>query len=89
MLFYINEKSFICKAKLHILVNEKSIVEMFLKSVIESVRISAVVSVFKEDSTKLSIIMSSRLNYQTWQWSCEFTLKITLPRWAKKSGSDI
>ena len=33
--------------------------------------------------------MSSRLNYQTWQWSCEFTLKITLPRWAKKSGSDI
>ena len=48
MLFYINEKSFICKAKLHILVNEKSIVEMFLKSVIESVRISTVVIVFSK-----------------------------------------
>ena len=48
MLFYINEKSFICKAKLHILVNEKSIVEMFLKSVIESVRISTVVMVFSK-----------------------------------------
>lgn len=48
MLFFINEKSFICKAKLHILVNEKSIVEMFLKSVIESVRISTVVIVFSK-----------------------------------------
>ena len=48
MLFYINEKSFICKANLHILVNEKSIVEMFLKSVIESVRISTVVMVFSK-----------------------------------------
>ena len=48
MLFYINEKSFICKAKLHILVNEKSIVEMFLKSVFESVRISTVVMVFSK-----------------------------------------
>ena len=48
MLFFINEKSFICKAKLHILVNEKSIVEMFLKSVIESVRISTVVMVFSK-----------------------------------------
>ena len=48
MLFYINEKSFIYKAKLHILVNEKSIVEMFLKSVIESVRISTVVIVFSK-----------------------------------------
>ena len=48
MLFYINEKSFICKAKLHILVNEKSIVEMFFKSVIESVRISTVVMVFSK-----------------------------------------
>ena len=48
MLFFINEKSFICKAKLHILVNEKSIVEMFLKSVFESVRISTVVMVFSK-----------------------------------------
>lgn len=48
MLFFINEKSFICKAKLHILVNEKSIVEMFFKSVIESVRISTVVMVFSK-----------------------------------------
>ena len=48
MLFFINEKSFICKAKLHFLVNEKSIVEMFLKSVFESVRISTVVMVFSK-----------------------------------------
>ena len=48
MLFFINEKSFICKAKLHILANEKSIVEMFLKSVFESVRISTVVMVFSK-----------------------------------------